>query len=179
MTVSKDFMEYDAMAQEALRSVVREALQRVEKSGLPGDHHFYIIFCTGYPGVMISRRLQERYPKEMTVVLQNQFWALSVDEDAFEIDLSFNRKIEHLRIPFKAIKGFFDPSVEFGLQFFVEGDDSPPFPLETEERGANLDEVLIKREAESQRPSVADQAEEAAESLPAGEIVRLDAFRKK
>jgi hypothetical protein len=114
---SEDLMHYDLKIQEALRGVIQGVLLDVSAKGLPGDHHFYITFQTHYPGVRLSKVFREKYPEEMTIVLQNQFWNLSVHKDVFEVDLSFSGKPESLAIPFKAITGFFDPSVQFGLKF--------------------------------------------------------------
>ena len=97
--------------------MVRKVLVDAAKNGLPGEHHFYIAFDTQAPGVRISSRLHEQYPQEMTIVLQHQFWDLTVDNDGFEVGLSFGGIPERLSVPFDAIKGFFDPSVQFGLQF--------------------------------------------------------------
>jgi len=115
--MSNDEFRYDILAQEALRGVVRTVLHRVEKRGLPGDHHFVITFDTTAPGVSLSKRLLDRYPQEMTVVIQYQFWGLKVYESAFEIGLSFNNVPETLVIPFRAMRSFQDPSVGFMLQF--------------------------------------------------------------
>ncbi len=112
-----DEFRYDILAQEALRGVVRTVLRRVEKRGLPGDHHFVITFDTTAPGVSLSKRLVDRYPQEMTIVIQYQFWGLKVYENAFEIGLSFNNVPETLVIPFRAMTSFQDPSVGFMLQF--------------------------------------------------------------
>jgi hypothetical protein len=124
--MSSDMIRYDLLAQEALRGVVRKVLSDIGKGGLPGDHHFYIAFDTNYPGVRLSQRLREQYPNEMTIVLQHQFWDLSISDYAFEVGLSFGNVPERLVIPFDAVKGFFDPSVQFGLQFEIidlEGDE--------------------------------------------------------
>ena len=116
--MSEDLMEYDQLAREALRDVIRRSLKRVEAEGeLPGEHHFYISFDTQAEGVRISSRLEKQYPEEMTIVMQHQFWGLEVTEEKFSLELSFNNVPEKLVIPFEAIKGFFDPSVQFGLQF--------------------------------------------------------------
>ena len=112
-----DHIRYDILAQEALRGVVRTVLVDAAKNGLPGDHHFYISFDTRADGVRLSPRMLAQYPKEMTLVLQHQFWDLVVTEDGFEVGVSFSGIPERLAIPFTAIKGFFDPSVQFGLQF--------------------------------------------------------------
>lgn len=116
MTVEST-IDYEGLAQEAMRGVVRKVLARTAKSGLAGDHHFYISFDTEAPGVSLSRRLKEKYPHEMTIVLQHRFWDLVVGEDRFEVKLTFDGIPERLVVPFEAIKVFFDPSVRFGLQF--------------------------------------------------------------
>jgi|EBPBio282013_DNA_FD.fasta_scaffold12689_4 hypothetical protein len=116
---------YDEIVQEALRAVVGRVLGEVERSGgLPGQHHFYITFKTGAPGVDIPRHLSERFPDEMTIVLQNRFWDLKVAEDGFEVALSFNQVPAHLVIPFAAVTGFHDPAVNFALQFQAQGDEA-------------------------------------------------------
>jgi hypothetical protein len=115
--MSKDVLRYDLMVQEALKGVVRKILTEAGRDGLPGDHHFYVTFRTTAPGVRLSQRLREKHPDEMTIVLQHQFWDLSVGEHAFEVGLSFSGVPERLLIPFDAITTFFDPSVQFGLKF--------------------------------------------------------------
>lgn len=110
-------IDYEGLAQEAMRGVVRKVLARVAKSGLIGDHHFYVSFETEAPGVTLSKRLREKYPREMTIVLQHRFWDLIVSEDRFEVKLTFDGIPERLVVPFSALKVFFDPSVRFGLQF--------------------------------------------------------------
>lgn len=114
---SESMIDYEALAQNAMRGLVRTVLQNTAKSGLPGDHHFYISFDTNAPGVSISKRLREKYPNEMTIVLQHRFWDLSVGEDRFEVKLTFDGIPERVVVPFSAIKVFFDPSVRYGLQF--------------------------------------------------------------
>lgn len=116
MTAAQD-IDYEALAQDAMRSVVRSVLTRVAKSGLPGDHHFYVAFNTQAPGVTISKRLKDKYPAEMTIVLQHRFWDLIVSEERFEVKLTFDSIPERLVVPFRAVKVFFDPSVPYGLQF--------------------------------------------------------------
>lgn len=115
--MSKDVLRYDLMVQEALKGVVRRILTEAGRDGLPGDHHFYVTFRTIAPGVRVSQRLRDKHPEEMTIVLQHQFWDLSVSEHAFEVGLSFSGVPERLLIPFDAITTFFDPSVQFGLKF--------------------------------------------------------------
>jgi hypothetical protein len=126
-----DHIRYDLLAQEALRGVLRTVLSDAAKNGLPGDHHFFVTFDTNAEGVRLSQRMRAQYPKEMTIVLQHVFWDLVVSEDAFEVGLSFGGVPERLSIPFAAVKGFVDPSVQFGLQFeqVVEG-DAPPEGLQ-------------------------------------------------
>ncbi|NJL07302.1 MAG: Stringent starvation protein B [Methylacidiphilales bacterium] len=145
MTV--DHIRYDLLAQDALRGVVRRVLQDVMRDGLPGEHHFYIAFDTRAPGVRLSPRLLERYPEEMTIILQHQFWDLSVSDYGFEVGLSFAGIPERLFVPFSALKGFFDPSVQFGLQFEVVDEHAATEPDTT---GAD---------AAAQRPAIAEMSE--------------------
>ncbi|MCX5497108.1 SspB family protein [Kaistia dalseonensis] len=178
--MAEDLIRYDILAQDALRGVVRKVLAEVAKTGLPGDHHFYITFETRAPGVRISSRMLAQYPDDMTIILQHQFWDLSVTEHAFEVGLSFNGVPERLLIPFTALKAFLDPSVQFGLQFDMARAD------EDAEEGSHEMEEVETSPLVLDRPSAFASAE--AESEPAGdeepkpaqaEIVRLDAFRKK
>jgi hypothetical protein len=117
MTASDKDIDYDELVQSAMRGIVRQVLVQVAKDGLPGDHHFYISFNTRAPGVILSKRLKEKYPDEMTVVLQHRFWELIVTEDRFEVKLTFDSIPERLVVPFRAIRVFLDPSVRFGHQF--------------------------------------------------------------
>ncbi len=191
--MSETQLPYDLMVEDALRGVVRRALEVVASRGLPGNHHFYITFRTDHPGVKLPAYLRERYPAEMTIVLQYQFWGLEVREADFQVTLSFNDKPERLVIPLEAVKAFADPSVRFGLQFDSLEDD--------EEEGDGDENVAdLKFDSEIQSRSIAgapeqdgapkdDQAdgkEEAAPSEadeeagePAAKVVTLDAFRKK
>jgi hypothetical protein len=120
MTGERD-IDYEGLVQDAMRGVVRAVLTRVAKSGLPGEHHFYIAFKTDSPGVSLSDRLRQKYPEEMTVVLQHRFWELAVRDTFFEVKLTFDGIPERLVVPFEAIKVFFDPSVPYGLQFDEAG----------------------------------------------------------
>ncbi|WP_165644329.1 SspB family protein, partial [Oharaeibacter diazotrophicus] len=124
--MAQDLIRYDVLAQEAFRGLVRKVLTEVAHAGLPGDHHFFISFDTRAPGVRISSRLRERYPEEMTIVLQHQYWDLSANDHAFEVSLSFSGIAEKLVVPYTALKGFFDPSVEFAVTFNVVGEDGQP-----------------------------------------------------
>ncbi|AKH44079.1 Stringent starvation protein B [Croceibacterium atlanticum] len=119
---------YDEIVQEALRAVVGRVLGSVERSGgtLPGNHHFYVTFKTGAPGVNIPSHLRERFPDEMTIVLQNKFWDLAVEEEGFSVGLTFNQIPAKLEIPFSAITAFVDPAVDFGLQFQAAVADAEP-----------------------------------------------------
>lgn len=110
-------IDYEALAQDALRGVVRTVLVQAAKTGLPGEHHFYISFDTGASGVVLSKRLKDKYPSEMTIVLQHRFWDLSVSDSGFEVKLTFDGIPERLVVPFAAIRVFFDPSVRYGMQF--------------------------------------------------------------
>ncbi|HKH80165.1 MAG TPA: ClpXP protease specificity-enhancing factor SspB [Methylovirgula sp.] len=115
--MASDLIRYDLLVQDALRAVMRKVLADAAREGLPGDHHFFITFRTRAAGVRLSNRMREQYPNEMTIILQHQFWDLNVGDQAFEVGLSFHGKSETLLIPFDAVTGFFDPSVEFGLKF--------------------------------------------------------------
>lgn len=152
MTDAPDsLIPYDEIVQEALRAVVGRVLGQVESSGgvLPGSHHFYITFKTTAPGVNIPNRLKERFPDEMTIVLQNKFWDLKVTETGFTVGLSFSQIPSTLIIPFSAITAFVDPAVDFGLQFQAAGDldeelhenaenDTPDSPTATADDGSNV-----------------------------------------
>ena len=178
MTVERD-IDYEGLAQSAMRGIVRTVLTRVAKSGLPGEHHFYIAFNTGAPGVIISKRLKEKYPEEMTVVLQHRFWDLIVNEERFEVKLTFDSIPERLVVPFASIKVFFDPSVPYGLQF----DDAEKKPRAARKLQAEKSQA----EKSAERPAAADKAPaklpaaKAAEPGPATgpKVVSIDAFRKK
>ena len=116
-TTGEQHINYEALAQDAFRGIVRTVLTRAAKTGLPGNHHFYISFGTKAPGVGLSSRLREKYPEEMTIVLQHRFWDLMVGDGQFEVKLTFDGILERLVVPFAAVKVFFDPSVPYGLQF--------------------------------------------------------------
>jgi uncharacterized protein len=124
---------YDEIVQEALRAVVGRVLGEVATAGLPGNHHFYISFKTQAPGVSIPRSLIERFPDEMTIVIQNKYWDLKVDDGGFEVGLTFNQVPSHLSIPFSSIVSFVDPAVNFALQFQAQVEDVPVSPHEPAE----------------------------------------------
>jgi hypothetical protein len=194
MTV--DYIRYDILTQDALRSVVHTVLVDAAAKGLPGEHHFLISFDTRADGVTLSPRLKAQYPKEMTIVLQHQFWDMIVTDDRFEVGLSFGGVPERLVVPLRAITGFADPSVQFGLQFAVAVDDDetteeaaagaetarpparhdrPPAPTEALPAPANPTSTAAK----STEKSVEKPAEKSGDAPTSGEVVRLDRFRKK
>jgi hypothetical protein len=178
-TMTKDILRYDKMVETALRGVVREALLRAAQHGLPGSHHFYVTFRTGHPGVGVPEYLRAQYPQEMTIVLEHQFWELSVADDAFSVTLSFKNRPERLTVPFIAITAFADPSVKFALQFQEavageEGDGKRRLGATEGGLPAALD--APPRQSGDVKPT----AEKPAEGeKKAGEVVTLDAFRKK
>ncbi len=161
-------MGYPELMERALKSVVRAALDLIADDGLPGEHHLYITFRTEAPGVDITPRLRAQYPEEMTVVLQHQFWGLETDDDGFEVTLSFDGISERLVIPWDAMVGFADPSVEFGLRFGTD--------LEAVLDGDADEGETGEAEAEDSEAPEADEADEAGKT---GEVVTLDSFRKK
>jgi hypothetical protein len=177
-----DHIRYDLLTQQALRGVVRNVLAEAAKKGLPGEHHFYISFDTRAEGVRLSERLRAQYPEQMTVILQHQFWDLSVSDTGFEVGLSFGGIAEKLGVPFDAIKGFFDPSVQFGLQF-EEAGEVPSEEAETAQ--ATKQTAKLTPVAPPQGPAPAAPAPPAAEkpaekpAASGAEVVSLDRFRKK
>jgi hypothetical protein len=179
-----DHIRYDIMTQDALRGVVRQVLTDAAKKGLPGEHHFFITFDTKAPGVRLSARMREQYPEEMTIVLQHQFWDLKVGDDNFEVGLSFGNVPESLLVPFDAIKSFFDPSIQFGLQFETIAETAAPKSDKQEPKAkprlpARHDSQPVAAAAPKPAPApAASQANNTADK-PAGEIVQFDRFRKK
>ncbi len=169
--MAKEQLRYDRMVETALRGVVREALTEVAERGLPGNHHFYLTFRSAYPGVEIPAYLAAQYPQEMTIVLQFQYYGLEVHDHHFEVTLSFNNVHERLVIPFGAITTFADPSVNFALQF------QPVVPAESAEIAAmpTRPTAVERKEKDAEETKHADSAEEPKR----GEVVTLDAFRKK
>jgi hypothetical protein len=182
-----DHIRYDLLTQDALRSVIRVVLADVAVKGLPGDHHFYITFDTHVDGVRLSARLKAAYPEEMTIVLQHQFWDLTVGDDDFDVGLAFNGIPERLHVPFRAVKAFMDPSVQFGLQFAVDR-ETPKEALkrpdgdETSPRPAAEPPMPARDAADAATPDQAKAAEDEvapAREEGSAEVVRLDRFRKK
>ena len=191
-----DQIRYDLLTQQALRGVVRNVLTDTAKKGLPGDHHFYISFDTRADGVRLSDRLRAQYPEEMTIILQHQFWDLKVGEEDFEVGLSFGGIPERLTVSFEAINGFFDPSVQFGLQFeeVTKGDERPAPANVQEPSAANnkkkrsspsppVPVAASEPEKEKHTRSSASASKREKSEKPTsgggGEVVRLDRFRKK
>jgi uncharacterized protein len=158
--VSDDPLNYQLLTEDALRSVVRKSLNVAAQRGLHGQHHFYITFRTDYPGAELADILRQKHPKEMTIVLQHQFWGLEVTDEGFAVTLSFNGQHERLVVPWASISAFVDPSVQFGLQFSV-AEPTPSEPLSL--------------------PAAATAAGGSADGAaadPAARVVTLDAFRK-
>lgn len=170
--MAQDHIRYDILAQDALRSVIRKVLSEVAVTGhLPGEHHFFITFLTNAPGVRISQHLKAKYAEQMTIVIQHQFWDLKVTESLFEIGLSFSDTPEKLVIPFNAIRGFYDPSVSFELEFDV------PAVEEEDEHSAEITAypVAEKIEESAEEPDPAPNGD----GNKGGSVVSLDSFRKK
>jgi hypothetical protein len=196
-----DLIRYDLLAQDALRGVVKKVLADVAARGLPGDHHFFVSFDTRAEGVKISERLHAKYPEELTIVLQHQFWDLIVHDDRFEVGVSFNGIPERLTVPFAAIKGFFDPSVQFGLQFELATEAKPLERDSAQDTAASAateprpTSRSVPRgaasEPEETRPGTTSVPSTRKTGLPVvdgplpppdkggAEVVRLDKFRKK
>jgi hypothetical protein len=173
--MGKDWLGYEQLMQTALRSVVKMALERVALQGLPGAHHFYITFDTRHPEVRLAEYLKARYPEEMTIVLQHQFWGLKITDDRFEVTLSFNKVGEHIVVPYAAIKAFFDPSVQFGLQFKAPG---VPMIRRPQSLPAGATPPLKGQNGNGAGAAKPDTAA-AHDDAKAGEVVSLADFRKK
>src|SRR5262249_18132708 len=172
-TMATDHIRYDVLARDALRGVLRRVLSDAAAHGLPGEHHFFITFLSTAEGVKLSSRLLAQYPEEMTIILQHQFWDLMVAEDRFEVGLSFGGVPERLVVPFNAIKSFFDPSVQFGLQF-------EPSELPTEEKTKILPAATAPSTVSVPAPPPpVEVVQEPSKPAEGAEVVRLDRFRKK
>jgi hypothetical protein len=189
-----DHIRYDILTQEALRGVVRTVLIDAAANGLPGEHHFYISFGTRADGVRLSPRMLAQYPEEMTVVLQHQFWDLVVTDEGFEVGVSFGGVPERLAVPFAAVKGFFDPSVQFGLQFEEMAEPAADAPASAKPSGADsAGDGKARPPAEHKHapvltavptpanpePGAAEPGSDPDKPSGGGEVVRLDRFRKK
>jgi uncharacterized protein len=184
-----DYIRYDLLVQDALRAVVRKVMTEAARNGLPGEHHFNIAFKTQAPGVVIPAAMRQRYPDEMAIILQHEFWDLAVSADAFEVSLNFSRKPERLTIPFDSITGFSDPSVPFGfkLEPRIAAEPAPaareaavkksePVAMPTPAAKASAP-VSKASEATAKRAEKAEKPEKA--SGEAAKVVSIDAFRKK
>lgn len=200
-----DTIRYDLLVQDALRGVVRKVLANVAREGLPGDHHFFITFNTHAPGVHLSDAMRKQYPEEITIVLQHQFWDLTIDDTHFEVGLSFRNIPEKLSVPFSAITGFSDPSAQFALRFDMatenadpaataETSDAPapqaptPLPMRQSDppsEGATEDATTgptgkNPRKSRKNEPAAEDgQKGDEAPAAESGNVVSIDAFRKK
>jgi hypothetical protein len=187
-----DHIRYDLLTQQALRGVVRNVLTDAAKKGLPGEHHFYISFDTQAEGVRLSDRLKGQYPEQMTIILQHQFWDLQVDDAGFSVGLSFGGVPEKLSVPYEAIKGFFDPSVQFGLQFeeVAENESAPAAePAKPAGKKKTPPAPAAAASPPAQAPAApppasapaaaADNPDNPDKPTGGAEVVRLDRFRKK
>ena len=183
-----DRFHYDALVDDALRSVVRRVLTQVAEKGLPGSHHFYISFRSTDPGVQLPDYLRAKYPEEMTIVLQHQYWDLIIGADTFEVTVSFNKQQERIKVPYAALSAFVDPSVRFGLQFDRKDKTAAvpdkagstattPTPLPAPDKRPSLGAPVA---GEAKTEAGAKPAEgDAKPEDPASKIVKLDSFRKK
>jgi uncharacterized protein len=176
--MATDHIRYDVLARDALRGVLRKVLSDAAVHGLPGEHHFFITFISTAEGVKLSPRLLAQYPDEMTIILQHQFWDLVVNEDRFEVGLSFGGIPERLAVPFNAIKSFFDPSVQFGLQFEPSDTAEPSAAKNLPAAPAASGHPLAPPPTTPPEEEAAE-AEEPAKPSEGAEVVRLDRFRKK
>jgi uncharacterized protein len=189
-----DYIRYDLLVQDALRSVVRKVMTEAARNGLPGEHHFNIAFKTQAPGVVIPAAMRQRYPDEMAIILQHEFWDLTVTADAFEVSLNFSRKPERLTIPFDSITGFSDPSVPFGfkLEPRIAAEPAPAAPTPavreaTVKKGepAPVPAPAAKHSAPAAKASEAPTKKSEKTEKPeksggdAAKVVSIDAFRKK
>jgi hypothetical protein len=171
--MATDHIRYDVLARDALHGVLRRVLTDAATHGLPGEHHFFITFLSSADGVKLSPRLLAQYPEEMTIILQHQFWDLVVTDDRFEVGLSFGGIPERLVVPFSAIKSFFDPSVQFGLQF-------EPSEMATEASATSVPSTPAPASLTASAPvQDADNPEPQDKPSEGAEVVRLDRFRKK
>ncbi|HUZ67142.1 MAG TPA: ClpXP protease specificity-enhancing factor SspB [Beijerinckiaceae bacterium] len=204
--MATDLIRYDLLVQDALRSVVRKVLIEAGRDGLPGEHHFCVTFRTHAPGVRLSARVRERHPEEMTIILQHQFWDLVVSDQGFEVGLSFGNIPERLIVPFEAVTGFWDPSVQFGLKFEIQdatpedsANDSAPIALAPPAKSPGksgskiaarvhegeapsavepISKNKTQKPAHASKPAIVSAPSEPAADAPA-KVVSIDAFRKK
>jgi len=180
-TEVEDLIRYDVLAQEALRGVVKKVLSEVAQIGtLPGEHHFYITFDTTAAGVKLSSRMKEKYPEEMTIVVQHQFWDLKTTESGFTIGLSFNEIPETLVVPYSSIRGFFDPAVQFGLQFDAgETDEEAQDNIQQLDGPEPVTALPRQEDAKEDKEAVNEKPDDGEEDNGSADVVSLDSFRKK
>ena len=176
--MSDQIIDYPKLVEHALRHVVRDTLTLIAEHGLPGRHNVYITFLTEHPKVVLADELKTRYPTEMTIVLQHEFWGLEVGDDGFGVTLSFNNVSQRIEIPFEAITVFADPSVEFGLQFNLTAKSEDP---EAGDDGADEETVVEGDVTAMPQPEVGNTTKAKAKSNDgdSAEVVTLDQFRKK
>ena len=179
--MTQDLMNYEQMTQLALRGVVRDAIRRViREDGLPGAHHFYITFLTRYPGAEIDESLAKKYPEEITIVLEHQYWDLQAHTDEFEVTLKFGGIPKYLKVPYLAITRFHDPSVGFALQFDPPKEMEPAAPEIAKITPAKKPKKAKAKKAVKKEETVSVEADETVKpEEPANKVVNLDAFRKK
>lgn len=177
----ESLLPYDAWIEDALRSVIRQALTQAAETGLPGDHHFYVTFRTDDPRTEMPDRLRGQYPEEMTVVLQHQFDGLEVDEDGFGVTLYFAGVPSRLRVPFEAVTSFADPSVNFGLQLKTTDDMADEDASELDEFAEEPETLDLRIEDDGARAAAGEEDEDGDDGGggKSGEVIALDKFRKK
>jgi uncharacterized protein len=180
--MATDLIRYDLLVQDALRSVVRKVLADSARNGLMGEHHFNIAFKTQAPGVVVPPAVKQRFPDEMSIILQHEFWDLVVTQDAFEVSLNFSRKPERLTVPFDSITGFTDPSVPFGFKLEPRVSESATRSLAVVEEKQPAPTPAPAKPAPTKPASGAKparSAEKSAEPPDEAKVVSIDAFRKK
>jgi hypothetical protein len=179
--VDEPSISYEYLVERALRSVLREALTMTRDSGLPGQHHFYITFRTAHPGVQMPARLKALHPDDMTIVLQHQFWNLTVEPEWFSVELGFGGQRELLHIPFDAVTAFADPHAKFGLQFQIDMDGDLEGLFDDDDE-SSLEDLFPDDDTEAENDSDLP-SDGKPTAVPAadgdGKVVTLDAFRKK
>jgi hypothetical protein len=187
--LSSDGIDYQRLVEDALRDVVRRLLADVAEQGLPGDHHFYIGFRTGHPGVAMPRSLRDLYPEEMSLILQHQFWGLEVNDDGFAVELSFSGSRQRLEVPFAALTMFADPAAEFALRFMprvpgalaTAASDTAAKPAAAAAASPASGGIAARRPPS---PGAAGGADPASSPSPGGrpgpgEVIRFDPSRRK
>jgi uncharacterized protein len=176
-----DLIRYDLLVQDALRTVVHKVLSDTARAGLPGEHHFNIAFKTQAPGVVLPPAIRSRFPDEMSIILQHEFWDLVVRDDAFEVSLNFSRRPERLTVPFDAITGFTDPSVPFGFKLEPRTAEpvAGPRPAPAAVPAPSPARPVPAKPAEPAAKAPAAKPDKAPEPEEPGKVVSIDAFRKK